>query len=624
MVGDAAANDSVLEKPITYEQHEAVKESIDDPDNEGQTKTITKTKQVKHTVPLRQFLETLKSSMAEHVQHMFRYRWQAAMLGDKLTMLQTPGHIAVAMDFAENYTILEQVESQSMHWDKAQLAILVFIVYSLAPTSSCHQDGAPRATTQSDSSRQGSADTPTDYSGQRSVAQAGGIAQDSDHTSNGAQPRDAQDGQPSIVTTSCASAGREPEGATQAPSSSAHTSNATDHTVVMEQFFFVSKLLKKGCEFVNTCILKLLDHLESEGRAVDMVHFISDGCAGDFKSNHAMLDRAMLWMMTTDKSKVVTCIVNFSESGHGKGPWDGAGAWLKNLLHLLATRQGIVLRDPEEIAAHINNNYSKPSDNHNRNRLLVRRHCFAVTEVEVDYAVTSRAKADLRDIRSMHQFDCPGGKYKGTNDLVVGYRELSCYCCACIDRDFAYCENKQVVGNMQRVQMRPSNEATALVIENYRDHSSLADMWEPQVNYGSIVVPALGDFPSPSDARGCWVAITHDDAEYSEYLYYVMWVNKGPVELKSPKRDGYGSHFNRGSRVCEGFYLELLTDDEGKQLPESDGRYTLNTTRAICDVKSVVYSGFGVEIIPHGNTVVYNIDSDTQREIRDRSHMVLV
>lgn len=220
----------------------------------------------------------------------------------------------------------------------------------------------------------------------------------------------------------------------------------------------------------------------------------------------------------------------------------------------------------------------------------------------------------------MHQFDCPGGHVRGVDDLQVGYRTLSCYCSKCIDRDFEHCINKHIVGPMKRTQMRPHDESTMSVVEGYRE---TVDTWESEINYGLMAVPASGMFPSVTDPVGCWVAIKHDDQEYSDYLYYLMWVKKGPFQLKSPKIDGYGSSFSRGSVVLEGKYLSLCTDDTGQHVPEFLGRYTLDSEKAMCNVASVVYSGFTVDIVPEGSQVIYKIDEDTQRQIRDRINSVL-
>lgn len=556
----------VLERQITYDQFESASELIPDPEKPGQTKRISVTRHKTYTMDLATFMVTFKKALAEHVQHMFRYRWQAAQLGDKLKMLLKPNHIAIGMDFSENYTILEPVEVQSLHWTKEQMVVLVFVVYRVVPSKAPENDGSTAAAQQTD-------DEPT---------------------------------------------------------------------VEMEHYYFVSKQTKKGCEFVNTCILKLLNFLEKEGRVTDVIHFISDGAAGDFKSNHAMLDRAMLWMSTSADGRRITCTVNFMESGHGKGPWDAAGAWLKNLLHTLATRSRIasdnansaedsnpntpptvtphVIRTPEEVADLVNTHYSKPSTNYNRERMLARRHCFVIGEDEVNYKLTSRAMPDIKGLREMHQFDCPGGSHKGVDDLRVGYRRLSCYCKPCLDRNFTQCINKHIVGEFKYVQMRPANDATASVLEEYRKQVS---GWEQPVNYGTIVTPAAETYPQDTDPDNCWVAVEHADENYSEYSFYLMWVNDGPTLLKSQRIDGYNSRFSRGTTVLSGRYLRLAEDDSGNMLPESHGSYTLDHLQAMVDVKSVVYSGFNVRIVPQGTVVVYQFSEDTRREIQERLYFQL-
>lgn len=167
--------------------------------------------------------------------------------------------------------------------------------------------------------------------------------------------------------------------------------------------------------------------------------------------------------------------------------------------------------------------------------------------------------------------------------------------------------------------MRPDNDATQQRIDSLRDK---VDCWEQEVTYGTIVQAALGrDFPLATDRS--WVAIYHRDDEYQDYLYYVMWVNEGPMLLKRSTMDNYGSRFSARSTVLKGRYLSLCCDRNGNILPESEGRYTMDKERAMCDVRSVVYSGFDVEVIPEGTDVVYKIDQFTQREIRDRVNAVL-
>ena len=69
--------------------------------------------------------------------------------------------------------------------------------------------------------------------------------------------------------------------------------------------------------------------------------------------------------------------------------------------------------------------------------------------------------------------------------------------------------------------------------------------------------------------------------------------------------------------------MVLCTDSNGQRLQESEGRYNIDPRHAMCDIRTVVYSGFKVDIVPHGNQVVYSIDEVTQRQVRDRVNSVL-
>lgn len=136
------------------------------------------------------------------------------------------------------------------------------------------------------------------------------------------------------------------------------TADGETHEIQTEQYFFISEQPKKGTEFVSHCILKLLNKWKSEGRTPKHIHFWSDGCAGDFKSRHAFLDRALLVLLARADGDIIGVTICFFETGHGKGPWDAAGGWFKHILQMLGIRNfHLFPRCADAIADHINSEH---------------------------------------------------------------------------------------------------------------------------------------------------------------------------------------------------------------------------------------------------------------------------
>lgn len=555
---------------VSYEQWES--QTVDKP---GRTKTAEHTSErrgtkkvvvkAKKSAKLKDFKVILKDGIASFVQHVFRWRWQAERFKEMATVLNKHrDHVAIAMDFSENYTVLEPTEVQSAYFNNKQISILVFIVYRASNNAT---DGNVSGTDQSQSAV-GSSTTSSDLP-----------------------------------------AGME--------------------SVDMEQYFFLSDDTRKGCQFVHHCIMELIKHWEQNNRRVSHIHFWSDGCAGDFKSNHSMWDRALIPHLTTPKAgqdgKNVTCHVNFFESGHGKGPWDAAGGWLKNLLARRAVQTKSVLGTAAEIAELINEHYSRPSTDYNRQRKLVSRTAFAIpcsgTDA-VQYELTSRAGYCLRGIMNMRQMACMGGGVRGVSDMVVHNRSLSCYCSKCMDfntnTDYhTECENREVVEAYKAVQMLPADSTTKLVKKTLEEEEEdeLAEFGVALVE--DIVKPGAGLAPSTSD-KDCYVAIFHDDADYREsYAYYVMYVTTGPTVLKKAWTDDKGSKFSKGSKILKGFYFELAPcpDDPECKLPQEAGTYVLESGIAGAHVEAVLHVGFPMTIDDTTTPTRYIMNEGTREDI---------
>ena len=80
------------------------------------------------TMQCKEFLIMFKDHLKKFIQHNFIYRWQAEQM--KECILRFPEDVVVSVvDFAENYTLKEQNEVQTMHWYSDQVTIFVHITY---------------------------------------------------------------------------------------------------------------------------------------------------------------------------------------------------------------------------------------------------------------------------------------------------------------------------------------------------------------------------------------------------------------------------------------------------------------------------------------------------------------
>ena len=96
------------------------------------------------------------------------------------------------------------------------------------------------------------------------------------------------------------------------------------------------------------CVKKEIDHVLSKIiNKIDMVYIVSDGCASQFRSKFV--------------SKLLTLIHleiglewHFNEAHHGKGPMDGIGGTVKNIIFRKVLSGEVVIGSPEEFARYSN------------------------------------------------------------------------------------------------------------------------------------------------------------------------------------------------------------------------------------------------------------------------------
>jgi hypothetical protein len=248
--------------------------------------------------------------------------------------------------------------------------------------------------------------------------------------------------------------------------------------LIKEHHVFTSADREKDCEFVNTCIGKVLDHYAERGfDCIDHIHFWTDGCASEFKSNHVFIDRALL--KAAADVHHCTCDCNYFCSGHGKGEWDAVGGTCKNAAALFAVREKNDGRmcGVEDLHNFLANNLHVPKARTEgwacRSRAektqVLQRVFYLVGRTEVKHSQKSVAAYNVKGVRKLHQIHFPGEK-----DMKCSWRELSCFCDQCSAQNWSECRNKEMVGVMKDVVLKTRDPNTLLTISGYfgNDHGA--------------------------------------------------------------------------------------------------------------------------------------------------------
>ena len=92
-----------------------------------------------------------------------------------------------------------------------------------------------------------------------------------------------------------------------------------------------------------SCVNKVIGHVrEKLDRQISRVYIVSDGCSAQFRSRFVFnlliqKDLQLEW--------------HYNEAHHGKGPMDGIGGTIKNLVHRKVMSNAVVINSPEEFAS---------------------------------------------------------------------------------------------------------------------------------------------------------------------------------------------------------------------------------------------------------------------------------
>lgn len=428
--------------------------------------------------------------------------------------------------------------------------------------------------------------------------------------------------------------------------------------VIKEHFVFISDDRKKDTEFVMHAFGILFQYLEDKGVKPKHTHIWSDGCAGQFKSHNAFMDKSLFLTLYG-----CSCDHNFFCSGHGKGEWDGVGATCKHCAALAVVQGKCVLQNSGDLHRFLAETLStaKPSTFPSRqfggkvkNRLF-----FLIKAGEIRHE--DRSIVDIKtikDLRKHHQF-----YFSGHASQKVRYRRFTCMCRNCIKFDWRNCLQPEWV---------PAHRTSILKTKHSRTQDTVSRCFQSEdatvqpshvarqkppselqmiedddvldLEEGEKYTPVWQLVKAVRLPRSCRsddfeaavssqlarfqmanVIVMFDDPAYEEhYQYFIFRCTEGPTVLDCTTVDDYRQKFNKGAVVFKGYYFTLATDADGKVADQTTSRtYVLASDKlALVAVESICYAGFtmidtgvtqGLPILGHYQRV-YQVEKDVHEE----------
>ena len=93
-----------------------------------------------------------------------------------------------------------------------------------------------------------------------------------------------------------------------------------------------------------SCVNKVIAHsMEKIQQIISTVFIVSDGCASQFRSR-------FVFSLLTHIQQGIQIQWHYNEAHHGKGPMDGIGGTIKNLVFRRVLSEDVVINTPKEFA----------------------------------------------------------------------------------------------------------------------------------------------------------------------------------------------------------------------------------------------------------------------------------
>jgi hypothetical protein len=214
---------------------------------------------------------------------------------------------------------------------------------------------------------------------------------------------------------------------------------------------FITDDLKHDNTAVKCFTMKALEYLKQDEylQPIHVVHQVTDGCAGQYKSKNAFLD-----ISYGMEDCNVQLIRNFYGTSHGKGPCDGLGATVKSAARRAVLHHRTIIRNALELYEFCTDteNLEEVGSNTSRSRhdssKLSKRVFLLVPPKELENLRETSKKASY-PVKGTLKLHCVVAAKHGKPGEILA-RQLSCCCSACCALNYDECAEVATVGKMEK------------------------------------------------------------------------------------------------------------------------------------------------------------------------------
>ena len=307
--------------------------------------------------------------------------------------------------------------------------------------------------------------------------------------------------------------------------------------------FFISDDKVHDTAFVQHCFLLHVQWL-NDLRLSFKKHWVwSDGAASQFKAKRPFYFVARYWQLTG-----MEMTWNFFCSGHGKGEHDGQGVVVKRALeHEQLKVDGTRLTCAADVIdfarKHLMSNGAVAV--YDKQKREVSRVFWEIKEGDVQRFPRFECKT-INGSRSLH---CVNG-YSQTSICALRYKQLSCFCNACIKQQWARCKNRSHVQMWQYHTLEP--------LDN--DENSSSDDEEDYTCNGPTY-SGHADILSDALSVGDNFAVPPEEGNEEEVDFYLLKCASIKERTTRDQRDGWGNNISKNTFIVKGHWYKYLQND---------------------------------------------------------------
>ncbi len=270
------------------------------------------------------------------------------------------------------------------------------------------------------------------------------------------------------------------------------------HQGGQEVYFVLSDVKQQDSTSAHAALTLILQHFTEQHGDTPCIIVWSDGCSGQFKGSKAfMLHRRL----AIEQGAALEW--NYTPSGHGKGPHDGAGGRLKHALFNAMQRPDQPIMSTaaalaEYASAHLATpaGLYEPSEKH-RERAVVQQHTYLVmTQADNDNVATSYQQSELESALLITSLPTGIRKWHHTKFAAdrgawhAQWAETACGCAACMGSQGGPCLNQGMRPPTHELQLFQGSQEEWEMWQLLRGAAMLSEH-ERVVERGRVTVPML-------------------------------------------------------------------------------------------------------------------------------------